>query len=39
LVRSACLCDDLGDPYHDNDAEEGAQRVIEVIEPRDAQAS
>jgi hypothetical protein len=39
LVHNASLCDDLGYYYRDNDAEEGARRVIEVIDTHDAQAS
>ncbi|SDI05918.1 Protein of unknown function [Paraburkholderia phenazinium] len=39
LVHNASLCADLGYYYRDNDAEEGARRVIEAIETHDAQAS
>lgn len=39
LVHNAPLCDDLGYYYRDNDAEDGARRVIEIIDTHDAQAS
>jgi Protein of unknown function (DUF2827) len=39
LVHNASLCDDLGYYYRDNDADEGARRVIEAIETHDAQAA
>jgi hypothetical protein len=38
LVHNASLCDDLGYYYRDSDAEQGARRVIEVIDTHDAQA-
>ncbi|MFP6561801.1 DUF2827 domain-containing protein [Paraburkholderia sp. B3] len=39
LVHNAHLCADLGYYYRDNDAEEGARRLIEAIETHDAHAS
>lgn len=39
LVHNATLCPDLGYYYHANDVDDGARRVIEVIETHDAQAS
>lgn len=39
LVHNAHLCADLGYYYADNDAQDGARRVIEVIDTHDAQAS
>ncbi|MBC8730945.1 DUF2827 domain-containing protein [Paraburkholderia sp. UCT2] len=39
LIHNASLCDDLGYYYRDNDASEGARRVIEAIDTHDAQAS
>jgi hypothetical protein len=39
LVHNASLCDDLGYYYRGNDADEGARRVIEVIDTHDAQAT
>ncbi|WP_027797855.1 DUF2827 domain-containing protein [Paraburkholderia acidipaludis] len=39
LVHNAHLCSDLGYYYRDNDAEEGARRLIEAIDTHDAHAS
>ncbi len=39
LVHNATLCPDLGYYYHANDVDDGARRVIEVIETHDAHAS
>ncbi|WP_439890873.1 DUF2827 domain-containing protein [Ralstonia sp. 25C] len=39
LVHNATLCPDLGYFYHGNDVEEGARRVIEVLDTHDAHAS
>ncbi|WP_232482434.1 DUF2827 family protein [Burkholderia ubonensis] len=33
LVHNASLCSDLGYYYHDQDVEEGARRVIDVLPP------
>jgi hypothetical protein len=39
LVHNAHLCADLGYYYRDNDAHEGARRLIEAIDTHDAHAS
>ena len=39
LIHNASLCSDLGYYYRDNDASEGARRLIEAIDTHDAQAS
>jgi len=39
LIHNASLCSDLGYYYAGNDAEEGARRLIEVIQTHDAHAS
>jgi hypothetical protein len=38
LVHNASLCADLGYYYRDNDVDDGARRVIEVIDAHDVQA-
>jgi hypothetical protein len=39
LVHNASLCSDLGYYYPDNDAEKGAQQVLNVLDRHDAHAS
>jgi hypothetical protein len=38
-VLNATLCTDLGYYYHANDVEEGARRVLEVIDGHDREAA